>query len=109
MTPSIGSPNSKEDDVYAVVRTYSGIGAKDFFDRWKIRRPKSKPSCVPCRGYRSYTLVRSGEGGVAVTVCEDKAGAEESTRVAREWIRQNASGIEWPPTIEEGSVVVQIV
>ncbi len=42
-----------------------------------------------------------------MTVCEDKAGAEESTRVAREWVQQNASGI--APEVEEGSVVVQIV
>ncbi len=36
--PTIGSPNSKEDDVYAVVRTYSGVGAKDFFDLLEKRK-----------------------------------------------------------------------
>ena len=36
--PTIGSSNSKEDDVYAVVRTYSGVGAKDFFDLLEKRK-----------------------------------------------------------------------
>jgi hypothetical protein len=106
---TIGSPNSKEDAVYAVVRTYSGAEAKDFFDLLEKRKSEVEAVMRSVPALVSYTLVRSGEGGVSVTVCENKAGAEQSTRVAREWIRQNASGIEWPPTIEEGSVVVQIV
>jgi hypothetical protein len=42
-------------------------------------------------------------------VCADKAGTDESLRVAREWIRNNASGIDAsPPTVTEGTVIVQI-
>ncbi|MGA7452493.1 MAG: hypothetical protein WBW73_14795 [Rhodoplanes sp.] len=105
----IGSANSREEDVYAVVRTYSGAGAKDLFDLLERRKSEVEAVMRSVPGLVSYTLVRSGDGGTAVTVCEDKAGAEESTRVAREWIRQNMPDIDWPPTIEEGSVVVQIV
>jgi hypothetical protein len=42
-------------------------------------------------------------------VCQDKAGAEESTQLAKEWIEEHASelGLK-PPTIDLGSVLVQI-
>ena len=54
-------------------------------------------------------MMRSGDGGVSVTVCKDKAGVEESVKVAREWIQKNASNIHAnPPVVTEGSVIVQI-
>jgi restriction endonuclease Mrr len=60
-------------------------------------------------GLVSYTMMRSGDGGVSVTVCKDKAGVEESVKVAREWIQKNASNIHAnPPVVTEGSVIVQI-
>jgi hypothetical protein len=42
-------------------------------------------------------LIRTADGGVSVTVCRDKAGTEESLRVAREWIQQNAGHIKATP------------
>ena len=97
--------------MYAAVRTYSGAGAKDFFDLLEKRKSEVEAvmRSVPGAGKLSYTLVRSGEGGIAVTVCEDRAGAEESTRIAREWIRQNASELGSNlPAVDVGSVLVQI-
>jgi len=46
---------------------------------------------------------------VSVTVCQDKAGCDESSRIAKEWIGQNASdlGVS-PPTVVEGSVVLHL-
>jgi hypothetical protein len=60
-------------------------------------------------GLMSYTLLRSGDGGVSLTVCKDKAGADESLKVARDWIQKNASNIgASPPAVMEGSVILQI-
>ena len=59
-------------------------------------------------GLVSYTLLRSGDGGVSVTVCQDKKGTDASVQVAREWVQQNLSGFGWPPIVEEGAVIVQI-
>ena len=60
-------------------------------------------------GLTSYTLLRSGDGGVSVTVCKDKAGADESLKVARDWIQKNASNTGASPSaIMEGSVILQI-
>ena len=95
--------------MYAAVRTYSGAGAKEFFDLLEKRKSEVEAVMRSVPGLVSYTLVRSGEGGTAVTVCEDRAGAEESNRVAREWIRQNASELGSNlPAVELGSVLVQI-
>ncbi len=43
--------------------------------------------------------------GATVTVCQDKAGADESIQVARDWVAANAADLGAPaPTITEGSV-----
>ena len=94
--------------MYAVVRIFSGAGAKDLFDLLEKRRPEIEAVMRSVPGLVSYMLVRSRNGGVSVTVCEDKAGTDESMRVAEEWVQQNASGLGWPPAIEEGSIIVEI-
>ena len=51
----------------------------------------------------------SFDGGVSVIVCKDKAGADESLKVARDWIQKNASNTgASPPAVMEGSVILQI-
>lgn len=53
----------------------------------------------------NYTLFRTEDGGVTVTVCQAKAGADESLQVARDWIAANASDIGvGAPTVTEGPV-----
>ena len=95
--------------MHAAVRTYTGAGAKDFFDLLEKRKSEVEAVMRSVPGLVSYTLVRTGEGGIAVTVCADKAGAEESTRLAKEWIQQNASALgSRLPTVDVGSVLVQI-
>jgi hypothetical protein len=60
-------------------------------------------------GLASYTLSRSGVRGISVTVCNNEAGADESLKVAREWIKSKASNIQASaPAVMEGSVIVQI-
>jgi hypothetical protein len=47
----------------------------------------------PVKGFVSYSLIRTADGGASVTVCEDKAGTDESSRIARDWISKNASDL----------------
>lgn len=95
--------------MHAVVRTYSGAGAKQLFDVLEERKADVEALLREVSGLLSYTLLRSGDGGMSVTVCTDKAGADESVKVARDWIQKNASTTEAkPPTVTEGSVIVQI-
>ena len=95
--------------MHAVVRTYSGAGSKQLFDLLTERKAEVETILRSVPGLVSYTMARSGDGGVTVTVCQDKAGTDESLRVAREWIQKNASATgASPPAVSEGTVVLQI-
>jgi hypothetical protein len=93
--------------MHAVMRTYSGSGAKGLFDLLEKRKSEVESVIRSVPGLVNYTLVRSGDGGVSVTVCQDKKGCDESMRVAREWIQKNAADLGLgPPSVAEGVVIV---
>ena len=95
--------------MYAVVRNYSGAGAKQLFDLLEQRKADVQATLRKVPGLVSYTLLRSGDGGLSVTVCKDKAGADESLKLAREWITKNAANIQASaPAVTEGAPIVQI-
>jgi len=94
--------------MYAVIRTYSGKGAKELFDVLEKRKKEVENLIRPVKGFVSYTLARSGDGGFSVTVCQDKAGTDESIRVAKEWVVKNAGNTgAGAPKVSEGSVIIQ--
>lgn len=93
--------------MYAVVRSYSGQGTSELFEQLEQRNEEVKELIGGVPGFVSYTAFRSGEGGVTVTVCQDKAGTDESSRRAAEWVKENISAMANPPVISEGSTVVQ--
>ena len=95
--------------MYAIVRNYSGAGAKQLFDVLERQKAEVEATLRKVPGLESYSLVRSADGGMSITVCKDKAGADESVKVAREWIKKNAADVPaYPPAIMEGPVIVQI-
>ena len=79
--------------MHAVVRNYSGAGAKQLGGVLEQHKADVEANLRKVPGLVSYTLLRSGDGGMSVTVCNDKAGADQSLKVAREWIEKNASSI----------------
>ena len=90
--------------MYAVIRQYKG--ASQLFDELARRRSDVEQVLRGVRGFQAYYLVRSGDGGASITVCEDRAGTEESTRRAAEWVRQNVTGAAGnPPEVTEGEVL----
>ena len=95
--------------MYAVVRIYTGAGAKQFFDILDERKADLEAAHQHVTGLMSYTVVRSEDGGVAITVCREKAGAQESMRIAQEWKEKNAPGVSTnPPQLIEGTVIIHI-
>ena len=94
--------------MYAVVRTYSGPGASEIFDAIEQREDEVKALITGVPGFVNYAAVRSGDGGVTVTVCEDKAGTDESSRRAAEFVKENVSATANPPAITEGDTVLQL-
>lgn len=93
--------------MYAVVRSYSGPGASELFDLLGQREEDVKNLIGAVPGFVSYVAFRSGDGGITVTVCQDKTGTDESSRRAAEWVKENVSSMAGPPVITEGSTVLQ--
>jgi hypothetical protein len=92
----------------AVVRHYRGNS--QLFDELERRTDEVEQVIRGVSGFVSYCLVRTEDGGgFTVSVFEDKAGTDESIRVAADWVRQNvpqAAGS--PPEVMEGRVVLQM-
>ncbi len=93
--------------MYAVVRSYSGQGASELFDLLGQREDDVKSLISGVPGFVSYAAFRSGDGGMTVTICQDKAGTDESSRRAADWVKENVSTTGNPPVITEGSTVLQ--
>ena len=94
--------------MHAVTRSYSGKGAKELIDVLEKNKTDIEKLIKSIRGFVSYSLVRTPEGGFSVSVFyQDKAGVEESVRVARDWIGKNASNTgAAAPTVSEGTVIL---
>ena len=95
--------------MHAVVRSYSGNGAKELMDALEKHKADVEKVIRSVKGFVSYSLIRTADGGISVSVCQDKAGAAESNLKAREWVKQNASntGV-GAPEISEGSVILSL-
>jgi hypothetical protein len=94
--------------MHAVMRDYSGKGTKKLFDLIEKNKAEVEKVIRPVKGFVSYSLIRTARGGLSITICEDKAGTDESTRAARDWIAKNArdTGVA-RPKISEGTVILQ--
>ena len=93
--------------VHVVIRSYTGQGASELFDLAGQREEDLKTMISGVPGFVSFAAFRTEGGGVAVTVCQDKTGTDESSRRAAEWVKQNVSTTLDPPAITEGSTFLQ--
>jgi len=94
--------------MHAVVRSYSGKGSKELTGLLEKNKAEIEKLLIRAiKGFVSYSLVRTQDGAFSVSVFQDKAGADESVRVARDWIGKNASatGVQ-APTVSEGAVIL---
>jgi hypothetical protein len=93
--------------MYLVERRYTGASALVDAMVQGEQEVRKLISTVP--GFRAYYAARTGGGGAVatVTVCDDKAGTDESTRRAGEWVRANVSGVSVaPPQVTEGETYI---
>ena len=59
-------------------------------------------------GFVAYYAVRSGSEVTTITACNDRAGTQESTRLAGEWVKQHVAGSPLgAPEITEGETFLQ--
>jgi hypothetical protein len=99
----------REKDLHAVIRTYSGKGSKELFDLLEKRKTDVESLIRSVKGFVSYSLIRTDDGGISVTVCQDKAGTDDSVQKAKDWIGKNASNVSASgPKVLEGTVILQL-
>jgi hypothetical protein len=92
--------------MYATIRVYAGNSELGKALEGNQDSVKSAMSAVS--GFQAYYFVATSDGGGAsFTVCDDQAGAEQSTRAAAAWIAENLPGLSVaPPAISAGEVIV---
>jgi hypothetical protein len=88
--------------MHAVVRSYSGGNASMVFDLIEGATDDVRELLGTIPGFVSYTAIRTADGGVTVTVCEDKAGTDESVKRAAGFVAERATSPIDPPMISEG-------
>lgn len=94
--------------MHVVVRSYSAQSAGALFDALEQRESEVRELISGVPGFASYVAFRAGDGGgMTVTVCEDKAGTDESSRRAAEWVKDNLDASVDPPAITEGDTSLQ--
>ena len=93
--------------MYAAVRSYSGPGAKELFDRIEKNKKEVKKLIRDVSGFVSYSLISTDDGGISVTVCKNKKGTDQSIQIAKDWVQKNATDLNPnPPQVAEGEVTV---
>jgi hypothetical protein len=95
--------------MHAMVRFYSGQGATELFKLLEDRKEDVEGLIRGVSGLVSYDLVKTEEGGMTITVCEDKTGTDESLEVALGWLKENAAHLKVnAPGVSEGTVAVHL-
>lgn len=93
--------------MYLVVRKYANAGALADAMQQRQREVSDLLRGVP--GFVAYYAARDGDTVTSVTVCQDRAGTQESSRVAREWVQQNLAGAAvGAPEVTEGETFIQL-
>jgi hypothetical protein len=94
--------------MYAVVRRYAGASA--LADALVQHAEDVSALLKDVPGFKAYYALRTAEGAVAtMTVCEDQAGTQESSRRAAEWVRSNLAGLSvGAPEITEGETFLSL-
>jgi hypothetical protein len=104
---TLADPKEKRGGLmYTVIRTYSGPGAKELCDVMAERQAEIETLIRGVKGNIGYSMTRTADGAVSVTICEDKAGTDESVKVAAEWVKSNMATGPKAPEVTEGSTII---
>jgi hypothetical protein len=89
--------------MYVVVRQYEG--ASPLADAMADREDDVKELLTGVEGFVAYYAARDGDTLTTVSVCRDRAGADETTRRAAAWVEENIPGTTVsPPQVSTGEV-----
>ena len=91
--------------MYLVIRRYSNAAA--LADAMQEREEEVTGLIRGVPGFVAYYATRDGDSVTTVTVCNDQAGTQESTRRAREWVQSNLGGAApGAPEVTEGETYI---
>jgi heme-degrading monooxygenase HmoA len=91
--------------MYAVIRAYSGNS--ELADALVERADEVRQLIGGISGFKGYYLLKLAEGTSTVSVFENQAGAEESSRVAAAWLKDNLPDLNvQPPYVTAGEVLL---
>ena len=92
--------------MHVVIRRWSNGSA--LAEAMIARRQEVESLLRDVPGFVAYYALRDGETVSTITVCNDQAGTQESTRRAGEWVRQNLTGVSMgAPEVTEGETYLQ--
>jgi len=93
--------------MFGSIRKYSG--APTMVEELVKKQDDIKSALRPVAGFQSYYLLRTNDGAISLTVCDNKAGAEESNRVAATWLKDKLPVFATrAPEITTGEVQIQL-
>ena len=94
--------------MYMVTRSYERVSPQFAKDGPRQLKAGLAPILQQVPGFISYDTFQAGDGvAVSVSTFESRAGAEESTRKAAEWVTQHLSTLlPRPPQVTAGEVLV---
>ncbi len=91
--------------MWASVRRYDNN--PELAEALAARSDEIKALISDVSGFVSYYLIHDGSATVSITVAQDKAGVDESTVIAMNWLAEHASEVpSAPPHITEGEVLI---
>ena len=76
--------------MYAVIRRYSGVAK--LISELGSRQDEVKKLISETKGFIAYYAIREGEALATITVCQDREGADDSSRRTAQWVRENLAG-----------------
>ena len=88
--------------MYVTIRRYKNAG--DLIDAMTARSDEVEDVISGIPGFVSYFASRDGDSMTSVSVFDNEAGAEESTRKAAEWVRANVKSMPGAPDVSDGEV-----
>jgi hypothetical protein len=96
--------------MHATIRRYEGIDQRRTDELVKNVGEKLLPRLSEMRGFKSYHLIEADSGVMSsVDFFDTSAQADESTRVAAAWVREEKldTALPNPPKVTGGEVIVE--
>jgi hypothetical protein len=93
--------------LFASIRKYSS--APTLADELSKKQDEIKTAFKVISGFHAYYLMKTGDGAVSVTLCENRSGADESNRIEATWLKDKfPTFASRPPEITIGEVRVEL-